>query len=466
MPKIDFITSVMIKVKNYIINEYNKNAFDEEMFKYLIKHSKEKLERRYDSHLHNLSSAWEDFQLLKKNKSKESELNDNYLKNFVYHCSYKFDYAIHNCDKTKKVFGKYIKVFDKNNNKNILKYVICENCRKSYFIEHFLNYCEKCELNYYSCEISPDKKDLLPATLKSPHCEPVVNEKLYCQFCKNQLYLNVITNQIKCLKCRFISSPHNMDWNCNICSKQFKSDIIVYNRADIYYIKKVINYGLLIKKLAHPAKLPCCKDIDVKTASFYHKKDCKGIIYFAEFHKKLIIICEKCKAVNNFGKFIWTCPGCSLRFKDMKWQDNESRLRKEIFYKKDIKIKTDDNEEIIQRSSRGLEINEDLKNNIEKRTKSKNKSNLYDILRKRTNFGDNAKEETNNNNETIPNEKHNKDNKDISNEEKDSKIRMPESNSDNHLSDLIKVKRNNVAPLNNNKDKITCVRFITTIVME
>jgi len=56
MPKIDFITSVMTKVKNYIINEYNKNAFDEEMFKYLIKHSKEKLERRYDSH----------FQLLKK----------------------------------------------------------------------------------------------------------------------------------------------------------------------------------------------------------------------------------------------------------------------------------------------------------------------------------------------------------------------------------------------------------------
>ena len=31
---------------------------------------------------------------------------------------------------------------------------------------------------------------------------------------------------------------------------------------------------------------------------------------------------------------------------------------------------------------------------------------------------------------------------------------MPESNSDNHLSDLIKVKRNNVAPLNNNKNKI------------
>ena len=132
-----------------------------------------------------------------------------------------------------------------------------------------------------------------------------------------------------------------MNWNCNICSKQFESDIIVYNKSEVNYIKKVINYGLLLKRLARPVKLPCCKNIDIKTTSFYHKKDCKGIIYFAVFHKKLIIICEKCKAVNNFGKFIWTCPGCSLRFKDMKWQENETRLRKEIFSKKDIKINID-----------------------------------------------------------------------------------------------------------------------------
>ena len=335
IPKIDFLTYIMTKVNNYLIMEYENKTFDEDMLKYLIKHSQEKLEKKYDTHLQNLSSAWDNFQFLQKTK-KQDEINKNYLKNFVYHCSFKPEYAIHNCEKDGKVLGKFIKIIDKNNSKNPIKYVICDNCRKAYFIEHFQNYCEKCEMDYFSCDISEDKKELLPATLKNPHCEPVVNEKLYCPFCKNILYFNIKTDQIKCTNCRFISSPKNMDWKCNICSKKFKSDIIIYNKSEVNYIKKVINYGLLLKKLAHPVKLPCCQNIDVKTASFYHKKDCKGIIYFAEFHKKIIIICEKCKAVNNFGKFIWTCPGCSLRFKDMKWQENEPRLRKEIFNKKDL----------------------------------------------------------------------------------------------------------------------------------
>ena len=104
--------------------------------------------------------------------------------------------------------------------------------------------------------------------------------------------------------------------------------IIIYNKCEVNYVKKIINYALLIKKKARPAKSPCCKNLDLKVTPFYHKKNCKWIIYLAEFHKKLIIICEKCKAVNNFGKFIWTCPQCFLRFKDIKWQENEPKLRK------------------------------------------------------------------------------------------------------------------------------------------
>ena len=322
-PKIDFLTSIMTKVKNYLTMEYNNKTFDEELFKYLLKYSQEKLEKKYDTHLQNLTSAWDSFQCMLKMKNQENEINKNYLNNFVYHCSFAPEYAIHNCDKNGKVFGKFIKVIDKSNNKNTLKYVICDNCRKAYFVEHFLTFCEKCKLNYFSCDISEDKMDMLSATLKTPHCEPVVNEKLYCPLCKGILYFNIKLDQIKCTNCRYISGSKNIDWKCNICSKNFKSDIIIYNKSEVNYIKKVINYGLLLKKHAHPIKLACCKNIDVKTASFYHKKECKGVIYFAEFHKKLIIICEKCKAVNNFGKFIWTCPGCSLRFKDMKWQENE-----------------------------------------------------------------------------------------------------------------------------------------------
>ena len=451
IPKIDFLSSIMVKVNNYLIMEYNQKSFDEDMLKYLLKHSKEKLEKKYDNHLQNLSSAWENFHALQKSKNKAEEIDNLYLKkNFLYHCTEIFEYAIHNCEKNEKVFGKFIKVIDKSNHKNLLRYVICENCRKSYFIQHFLNYCQKCELNYYSCEMNPDKKELVIATLKNPHCEPVVNEKLHCQLCKNILFLDLKTKQVKCTKCRFLTSPKNLDLKCNICSNQFQSDVIVYNKSEVNYIKKVINYGLLLKKHARPMKLPCCKNIDVKKASFYHKKDCKGIIYFAEFHKKLIIICEKCKAVNNFGKFIWTCPGCSLRFKDMKWKENEAKLRKEIFNKKDIKINIDlsngeymDNDVI----TNNLEIN-DLENNIERKTRVKNKSNLYDILKKRTLFigentdNDEAIEAKTN---TYKQQKSNKNNKEVNSEGNNPKNNHnldTESYSDKQLSDFIKVKKN------------------------
>ena len=445
-PKKDFLSCVVIKIKSYLVSEYSQNSFDKEILAFLMKYSKERLEKKYDIHLKNLSSAWESFQFLKKNKEKMSEIESYYLNNFVYHCSSVFKYAIHNCKKKEKIFGKFIKVIDKTNDKNVVKYVICENCRNCFFIEHFQNYCEKCQLNYYSCEINQDKKDLLPATLKTPHCEPVVNEKLYCQFCKKALYLNVKTNQVKCPNCRYIGNPNNMDLKCHVCSKKFKSDIIVYNKSEVNYIKKVIKYGLLIKKKARPVRLRCCKDIDVKTASFYHKKDCDGIIYFAEFHKKLIIICEKCKAVNNFGKFIWTCPGCSLRFKDMKWFDNEIKLRKEIFSVNDIKLNIDinlDSKEIPENIQDILNLKKnDSEKNIEKRAKS----DLYDILNNKTNLiaDKNKKTEIYN----LVQQKPKRESKELSTEESDSKnnpnpnINNIKALSDNLSQYIIKVKKN------------------------
>ena len=460
-PKADFLSFVMIKVKSYLVSEYNQKSFDGEMLKYLLKHSKERLDRKYENHLENLSFAWENFQLLKQNKKSINEIESCYLKDFEYHCSATFEYAIHNCKRREKIFGKFIKVIDKSsNNKNLVKYVICENCKKCYFIDHFQNYCEKCKVNYYCCELSDDQKDILPATLKTPHCEPVVNEKLFCHFCKGVLNLNVKTKQIKCSKCRFISSPYNMECICHNCSEKFKSDVIAYNKSEVNYIKKVINYALLIKKHARPIKLPCCPDIDVKTTYFYHKKECKGIIYFAEFHKRLIIICEKCKAVNNFGKFIWTCPGCSLRFKDMKWQENEIRLRKELFNRNVIQINIDidlDNDDEIsenRKNIRKMDKNDFVKT-IQIRTKSKNKSNLHDILRKRTNFiSEKNKTEIKN----FAPHRYLRENKDLSTEgssRNNPNINNYEGYSDNQLyEEIMRIKRN-LDPANtiNKKDQ-------------
>ena len=458
VPKIDFINLIMFKLNNFLLGELLSKNIDEQKYKYLMTYMKERWEKKYDNHVQNLSIGWENFEILRKNKAKNNELEKLYFKNFVYHCSYISEYAIHNCDKNHTIFGKYIIVYDSinNNNKNVIKYLICENCRKAYFIEHFLNYCEKCKLNYYSCEMHDNKKNFFQVTLKNPHCEPVVNEKIYCSHCKTKsaLYLNPKSNVVKCLNCRFISSPNNMEWNCNICSQPFKSDVIIYNKCEVNYVKKIINYALLIKKKARPAKLPCCKNLDLKTTPFYHKKNCKGIIYFAEFHKKLIIICEKCKAVNNFGKFIWTCPQCFLRFKDIKWQENEPKLRKEIFYDKNKIMNDINDEEILKKNSylRNLINNQIDLNNM---TITKKKKNLYDILRKREdNFPDIIKTEANNN--VIIPDINIRDNKELlSTEASDSKninnINL-ELHSDKQLNELIKVKRNNFIQLNNNNN--------------
>ena len=460
VPKIDFINLIMFKLNNFLLGELLSKNIDEQKYKYLMTYMKERWEKKYDNHVQNLSIGWENFEILRKNKEKNKELEKLYFKNFVYHCSYISEYAIHNCDKNHTIFGKYIIVYDSinNNNKNVIKYLICENCRKAYFIEHFLNYCEKCKLNYYSCEMHDNKKNFFQVTLKNPHCEPVVNEKIYCSHCKTKsaLYLNPKSNVVKCLNCRFISSPNNMEWNCNICSQPFKSDVIIYNKCEVNYVKKIINYALLIKKKARPAKLPCCKNLDLKTTPFYHKKNCKGIIYFAEFHKKLIIICEKCKAVNNFGKFIWTCPQCFLRFKDIKWQENEPKLRKEIFYDKNKIMNDINDEEILKKNSylRNLINNQIDLNNM---TITKKKKNLYDILRKREdNFPDIIKTEANNN--VIIPDINIRDNKELlSTEASDSKninnINL-ELHSDKQLNELIKVKRNNFIQLNNNNNNV------------
>jgi len=164
IPKIDFMNYLMLKLKNFLLNEYLSKCIDENKFQYLLTYMKEKWEKKYDNHLQNLSTGWENFEIVRKNKDKYNDLNNFYLKDFVYHCSYEIEYAIHNCDKTNNKFGKYIIVYDTTNNKNIIKYVICENCRKAYFIDHFLNYCEKCNINYYSCEIQDKKKTFFQAT--------------------------------------------------------------------------------------------------------------------------------------------------------------------------------------------------------------------------------------------------------------------------------------------------------------
>ena len=32
----------------------------------------------------------------------------------------------------------------------------------------------------------------------------------------------------------------------------------------------------------------------------------------------MIVVCEKCQAINLYERYIWTCPQCLKKFKDIK----------------------------------------------------------------------------------------------------------------------------------------------------
>ena len=68
VPKIDFINLIMFRLNNFLLKEYLSKNIDEQKFKYLMTYMKERWEKKYDKHLHNLSIGWENFDILRKNK--------------------------------------------------------------------------------------------------------------------------------------------------------------------------------------------------------------------------------------------------------------------------------------------------------------------------------------------------------------------------------------------------------------
>ena len=66
----------------------------------------------------------------------------------------------------------------------------------------------------------------------------------------------------------------------------------------------------------------------MSNTEFCHSKNCSGTLYFVQSNKKLIVVCKKCRAINWFSNFIWTCPKCLTRFRDVNSDRNEEIIKK------------------------------------------------------------------------------------------------------------------------------------------
>ena len=306
--KEDFLDDISNNINTILTDMYSEESLKDETLEKILTDFDNDVEKDYNYHFEILNKAFKNFE----RDNRRGKLNENsYLSNFRKHCAETEDIPYHNCQNS---LSKFYQIEENGE----IKYVICSDCHKVYLSSMILCHCSNCNEDYYSSILNKkEDKNLLPATWKKYHCEKVINEKMKCVKCHAVLYLNLKTKMLVCLnlKCNFTSKPERILWTCTACKSDFRSEAIVYNPLENEIIKKIIRQTLFLKQKAHPNKLPCCK-LNIFFTEFTHKKDCDGIFYEVELDNKIIIVCEKCKAINFYDRFIWTCPQCNNRFRD------------------------------------------------------------------------------------------------------------------------------------------------------
>ena len=320
-----FLNQIKEGVQLLLEDNYTDYCFSNEKVTKLISKNMEEIEKKYNHHYSIINKAWGSYNKMTKRRTN----TENLLTGFRKHCLYTEEFASHNCSPIKEI-GKsnschFICVYSADV-KHETQFVICENCQKVYYSTYILTRCNKCNIEYYTSLLSPEENpDMLIATWEKYHCPQLVNEKMKCIKCKEYFYLNMKNGTLTCLNknCGASFKPSRILWTCTVCKADFKSEVKPYNPLEVTYINKLIEQTILLKHKAHPTKLPCCK-LNVFFTDFSHKKDCDGNLYESELNEKIIVVCDKCHAINFFERFIWTCPKCGKKFKDKSYNRNKS----------------------------------------------------------------------------------------------------------------------------------------------
>jgi hypothetical protein len=335
----EFMSSLTAGVNIDLEDLYSTDIHGESVVQDLLeKYEKLIHDTLYYRHYAALNEAWNDY----VNKTHEFSLLSHYRK----HCRYSKAYAKHTCG------GNFIQVEEKGK----VKYVICVECKKSYLQDAILMYCNKCDQKYYSVSIPLDQDiNTLPATWDKYHCNTMKAEKMRCIKCKETFFYNLTENMLVCLSCKFKVAPTEIAWNCVVCKVEFNTDARPFNPMEFKFCKQAIRQALLLKQRAKPYSVPCC-NVSTYSTVFFHKAECSGDLFQGEYDKKTIVVCSKCKTMNYYDKFLWTCPKCMKRFKQ--------KLEEE---KKDYKITEQEKEankqfaspEIRRNLNRSITVKED-----------------------------------------------------------------------------------------------------------
>ena len=254
-----------------------------------------------------------------------------------------YDYYIMNLDKENKV-----KDINTNHYANIL---FCKKCKMLYKSSLIRFKCDETGIDFYSkislCGGENDEDNLPFATWSKYHCNVVINDLMRCHKCKNNLFLlrkkikNKLKKYIFCKKCNKIWLPDQLCWECIICKKKFSCDAKDYNPLEFKTLKICIKDALTEKIRAFPNYLDCKCKIDFSETIFFHRESCKGELFFGELNSKKTVICSKCDSIGFYDEYIWTCPICLKKTKNIlrenKFEDknienyeNKSALHRRI----------------------------------------------------------------------------------------------------------------------------------------
>ena len=235
----------------------------------------------------------------------------NILINFRKHCEKSDECAYHSC-----INNTFQKLYEIKNSKNEVKYILCPDCKYCFLSNCIRLVCKSCNKEYFSSVLEENQdKNILLATWDKYHCGSMKNQTMKCIKCRKDLYINLSTNKLICLNkaCNFSSKPQSILWKCSKCGKDFRSKPKIFNPTELNIIQKAINLTLLLKQKAYPKELPCCKQ-NPETLTFFHKEECKGVLFLGELINREIVVCSKCHAMNFEEKFTWICPKCNVKF--------------------------------------------------------------------------------------------------------------------------------------------------------
>ena len=381
--EVQFIDQIKNGVLLVLENIYTDYCLTNDKIKNVLENGLNKIKNDYKNTYALLCESWEEYE-----KNTKKRIGDNKfetLTNFRKHCFGSEDFASHNCHNKQ---NRFIIIKNKNNEK---VFAICQACKKVYYTSFIKCHCKKCNVDFYTNLLNnSEDSTLFQATWEHYHCPQILNEEMKCINCQGQFMINMKTGMLCCSnkKCNFTANPMNILWSCSLCNKEFRSKAIPYNPLEIILIKKIIRHTLLLKHRAHPNKLPCC-DINVYFTDFYHKKICRGILFEGELNDKMIVVCEKCHAVNFHERFIWTCPKCGKKFRDKinllteeEFEKNNNRgTNPEIQIESKKKEQTDDMWEKVKKNSLKAVIDSPIKKN-----NTKNYRGVYDMLMARKEY--------------------------------------------------------------------------------